>query len=291
MPAREPARLKPLQEGMPDGKSNMSRGAYRGIYCSLLDDPDFQRLSAHARHVFLTVRLCAQAGPAAIFRYYPSVIAEQTGLTAAQVEHALTELAQGERPWIVREGVVLWVRNGLRHDPTMRLSDRKHRVSVVRALDGLPKLKIVLTFCDYYQIARPSEGPSVTLPDNVASGSPKRESRVESRESEARKGHGAILADDAFVVALKVLPAYEGVDVDRELSKMDAWLMTPRAHGKRKTRGFVVNWLNRAERTMSPNGPAPKPARPYGINTGPPQPPKEDLIDVHNLDLYRKAKP
>lgn len=119
---------------------------------------------------------------------------------------------------------------------------------------------------------------------------PVRSGPVSSVEQK-KKTSGAVLTDDAFIAMLKANPAYEGIDIDREDGKMDAWLLTPRGRGKKKTRGFFVNWLNRAERTMSPNGPAPQPSRPYGINTGPPPTPKDQLIDVHNLEQYRKAKP
>jgi hypothetical protein len=59
------------------------------------------------------------------------------------------------------------------------------------------------------------------------------------------------LADVEFVAALKANPAYAGIDIDREFGKMDAWLSTPRGRGKQKTRGFVVNWLNRVDRPLS----------------------------------------
>jgi uncharacterized phage protein (TIGR02220 family) len=166
----------------------MGRGVYRGIYSALPDDPDFQRLSPVARLTLYTVRLCAQAGPGVIFRYYPELLRRQTGLTGGQLERALAELEQ-ER-WIVREGVVLWVRNGLRHDPALRLTDRKHRAAVLRALDSLPRLAIVLTFCDYYGLPRPFEGPSEALArpiEGVArSGSPNTEDRRQTPYSPPR---------------------------------------------------------------------------------------------------------
>lgn len=131
------------------------RGVYRGIHSSLLDDPDFQHLSAHARQVFLTLRLCRDAGPAVIFRYYPEVVARQTGLSANRVETAMVELERPplrQPPWILREGVVIWIRNGLRHDPNLRLSSSKHRAAVIRQLEGLPRGQIVARFCEYYEL-------------------------------------------------------------------------------------------------------------------------------------------
>jgi uncharacterized phage protein (TIGR02220 family) len=74
------------------------------------------------------------------------------------VEAALCELE--EHDWIRREGVILWIRNGLRHDPSMRLSNKDHRKSVERAISELPRLPIVLSFCEYYEIAQPANWPS-----------------------------------------------------------------------------------------------------------------------------------
>ena len=71
----------------------------------------------------------------------------------------------------------------------------------------------------------------------------------------SNRGHGIVLTDDAFLAALKLNPAYEGIDIDRELGKLDAWLMTPRGRGKQRTRQRIVNWLNRAERPMAPSVP------------------------------------
>lgn len=52
---------------------------------------------------------------------------------------------------------------------------------------------------------------------------------------------------DEFLTKLKTNPAYSGIDIDRELAKMDAWLQTPKGKGRKKTRGFIVNWLNKVD--------------------------------------------
>ena len=137
------------------------RGVYRGVFSVLLDDPDFQVLSAPARHTFLTLRLCAQAGPACIFRFYSAVLCAQTGYSVKAIERALKELEKGT--WLLREGPVIWLRNALRYDPYLRLSDTKHMKAVEKWISGLPRVGLVLSFCDYYQITRPFEDPSMTL--------------------------------------------------------------------------------------------------------------------------------
>ncbi len=58
----------------------------------------------------------------------------------------------------------------------------------------------------------------------------------------------ALLSDEDYIKSLKTNPAFEGIDIDKELSKLDAWLLTPRGKGKLKTRQRIFNWLCRAEK-------------------------------------------
>lgn len=134
------------------------RGLYRGVYSAMLDHPDYQTLSSAARLTLLTLRLCTQNTVASIFRYYPTQLRVQTGQTPKVLEGSLVELETGH--WIERDGVVLWIRNGLRYDPYIRLGDPKHRTAVLRAISALPTCGLVSKFCDYYKITRPSEGSS-----------------------------------------------------------------------------------------------------------------------------------
>ena len=157
-----------------------SRGVNRSLYSALFDDPDFQALPAAARHTLLTARLCPQAGPGAIFICYPEILARQTGLSLRCIEGALKALEGAG--WIQREGLILWVVNGLRYDPTMHLSDAKHQKAVARAVAALPHLSIVLRFCEYYGITRPFDGPSETKTTLALPKTENREPRTENRE-------------------------------------------------------------------------------------------------------------
>jgi hypothetical protein len=154
------------------------RGAFRGVYCSLFDDRDWQRLTAHARLVLLVLRQCAQSGPAAIFRYYPAVLAEQTGLTVVELEAALQELERPapRQPWIYRdaESYVVWVRNGLRYDPHLTLANDNHVPAVERAVEALPRRPIVLSFCQYYGLGKPSgwDGDPMPMGSNGSGSAP-----------------------------------------------------------------------------------------------------------------------
>jgi len=71
-----------------------------------------------------------------------------------------------------------------------------------------------------------------------------KESKVkESKDSNTRLT--ARLSSKEFLDSLKDNPAYKGIDLERESAKMDVWLI---GHpGRKKTKRFVVNWLNKVE--------------------------------------------
>jgi hypothetical protein len=73
------------------------------------------------------------------------------------------------------------------------------------------------------------------------------ESTSESTSGARRaKSHGRESVTD-YVNNLKTNAAYAGIDIDREVGKMQAWLDTPRGRGRKLTRGFILNWLNKID--------------------------------------------
>jgi hypothetical protein len=130
-----------------------SRGVFRGVSSVLFDDPDYQHLSPHARLLLLTLRLCRDAGPSAIFEYATDKLMRQTGLPPKTLETAFKALETGH--WVQREYPIVWVRNGLRYDPLVRVTNPGHRDAILRSLAILPQYKIVKTFCEYYHLPYP----------------------------------------------------------------------------------------------------------------------------------------
>ena len=55
------------------------------------------------------------------------------------------------------------------------------------------------------------------------------------------------LPDAEFLASLATNPAYKGIDIGRELAKMDTWLALPRNAKLVKTRARIVAWLNRVD--------------------------------------------
>ena len=56
-------------------------------------------------------------------------------------------------------------------------------------------------------------------------------------------------AEPSFIEQLKTLPAYAHINIETEISKIDAWLLVNKH--RTKTKRFIINWLNRIEKPMS----------------------------------------
>jgi hypothetical protein len=262
-----------------------ARGVHRGIYCVLVDGPDFQALAPVTRHVFLTARLSPQAGPACIFRYYPEVLPVQTGWPRRKVERALRELI--ETGWAQLEDGILWLINGLRYDPTIRLSNPKHRAAVLRAIKGLPHRPIVARFCQYYNLQWLSDSHSIAIPElgspktETTRNNPKTETTREERPATTAEPSTAPAAaspptppatafrvNDEIQAALRQAPRLGAVsrlwsvefwraevrangaaDMPAEILKAEAWMAAnPRKAPRTDLPRFLHNWLSRADR-------------------------------------------
>jgi hypothetical protein len=55
------------------------------------------------------------------------------------------------------------------------------------------------------------------------------------------------MSDQDFISALKSNPAFKNINIDRELSLMDAWFLTPKGNGRKKTKRFILNWLSKID--------------------------------------------
>jgi hypothetical protein len=96
-----------------------------------------------------------------------------------------------------------------------------------------------------------------TLPPNI---------REVNISKEKRSAGAPPLSDIDFLKALKDNPAYKHINIDIELNKMDAYLLTHK--GRQKTRRFIVGWLNRIDRPLQ----ATPQRRAEPVDTRPPDP-------------------
>lgn len=84
--------------------------------------------------------------------------------------------------------------------------------------------------------------------------------KEETEKNNAGRKKPARLSEKDWLVSLRENEAYSHIDLEVELARMDAWLSTrPR---RKKTRKFIVNWLNRID---PPVGPGQKRTAPEGM--------------------------
>lgn len=69
------------------------------------------------------------------------------------------------------------------------------------------------------------------------------------------------LADDDWITELAGHEAYAGIDVRREVAKMKVWLTLPKNKGRKLTKRFVLNWLNKVDMPMTSTGTDPDQAQ------------------------------
>ncbi len=82
---------------------------------------------------------------------------------------------------------------------------------------------------------------------------------AEERKKEGNGIHNTIsdkpkrskLPDHEFMEELKKL--YPSINMEDQINKMKAWLLTPKARGRSLTRQFMVNWLNRCDSPVKTN--------------------------------------
>ncbi len=76
------------------------------------------------------------------------------------------------------------------------------------------------------------------------------EKRENREETESPIGPPATkkLTEEQFLESLKANQAYTHINLGVELARMDAWLSTK--PGRKKTRAFVVNWLNKIDKPI-----------------------------------------
>ena len=75
-----------------------------------------------------------------------------------------------------------------------------------------------------------------------------KESKVKESRVKRREDTNAQPSDIDFIKKLKANPAYQHINIDNELNKMDAWLLVHK--DRQKTRRFIVGWLNKIDKPI-----------------------------------------
>ena len=141
-----------LSRGMPE------KGSYRSVYSAIWDDPEFQSFKPITQLVFFALRTAKDCNFPCLFVFYPSILHERLpNVPSKGIEEGIGELIGSG--WIQYERPVLWVVKGFKNDPHRVPHNSKQIQGLVSILKTLPKLKIVESFAEYYEIPFKYDAP------------------------------------------------------------------------------------------------------------------------------------
>ena len=164
----------------------------------------------------------------------PPNLARMCGLTLEETEGCLAELAEAGVFEIDAEGVIFSRR-------MIRDEELRNKRAACGHLGGNPTLK------DNQKVGvcLSTEVKQKPTPSSSSSSSSSNTSSNEEVGADRKKTY---LLDDEFWAEMR--RHYPNIDVEAEHRKMDAWLLA--RPGRKKTRQFVINWLNKVEPALAP---------------------------------------
>jgi hypothetical protein len=96
----------------------------------------------------VTLKIHSDNNIVEIFPVFVEDLCLRTALSPEKVSEALEDLRRSG--FIRRESGFVWIRNGLKYNPSISLSNDNHLKKIERELNSLPKLNIVNSFCRRY---------------------------------------------------------------------------------------------------------------------------------------------
>lgn len=220
--------------------------SYKLIHETFWTDPKVKELSVKNKLLFLYCITNPHSHYSGIYYLPESVIKEETGLSKKEIRYGIDTLSERYLVKYDPQISCIWVVKMFK----FQAQGEKQLKGIENHLKILHNSSLIKDFLDYYaelQIL-------YQYPINTVSGMYHTENSKQKTEYNIQKHVSSkemtVISDSDFIETLKENPAYKGIDIDRELAKMDAWLLTPAAKGRKKTRRFIVNWLNRIDKPV-----------------------------------------
>jgi uncharacterized phage protein (TIGR02220 family) len=159
-----------------------NKGAYRSVYCSIWDDPEFQSFSPGAQLIFFNLRTNRDCNYPCIYTFYKTTLEERIpGMSRENLASGWDELERSG--WIRYERPILWIVKGLQNEPTFVPGNENHRLGVDNILKSLPKLRILEEFREYY-------GDTLRIPSGYPTPYPPDQGKGEGEGKGEGKGEG-----------------------------------------------------------------------------------------------------
>ena len=195
--------------------------------------------------------------------YLPfSYILNDTGLSEKGALKGLQRLSEVSFMGYDRDSEVVFVYEMAKWQIGESLHPNDKQVKGIQSLyDNLPENPFLSKFFDLYadrfhlKNRRGSEGASMDLRSTETETETETEVKIEelarSSEKTARSSQRRGLSDDEWLSRLKADAAYAHIDFPQELAKMDQWLKLPKNSRRKKTRQFILNWLNKIDKPVA----------------------------------------
>ncbi len=150
---------------------------------------------------------------------------------------------------------IIYIPNFIKHNPITNPNQKK---AVKKIFNELPKSFLLNEFI------KKNEGLMKELNEGLKQELNEVLSYTEE-DTEEEEEVSTQTKDFDFVSSLKINPAYSHINLEIELSKMDAWLLLPKNKGRKKTSRFILNWINKIEKPFQISQPQTKEGPPPEI--------------------------
>lgn len=233
---------------------------YRRIDPRIWTDEKFRQLTSEQQRIALYI-LTAQSNRIGLFSFSPGKACEDLETLPPTFRKGFLKVCQTLKWEWDSAARVLYLPTWWRYNPP---ENANNVIGNLKDLDDLPetpllaRFSINTTYLSEELIETFAQTLAKRYPQRSLKRSPSQEREQEQEQEEEKIAvphsagtatppkHKVELSDEEFIAALKMNSAYRQLDVDLELGKLDAWLLTPRGRGKKKTRQRIVSWLNKA---------------------------------------------
>lgn len=224
----------------------MKRPSFQFYPGDWLRDAALRSCSAAARGLWMDM-LCFmhEGSPYGYLKVNHKVIlspnlARMTGLTLEETEGCLAELRDAGVFQVDEDGAMFSKR-------MVRDEDVRNKRAMGGHLGGNPALMVAPKVAPKVAGRLTSEVNRKPTPSSSSSSSSS--NKASSNEEATRHRKMAFLLDEEFWAEMR--RHYPEIEVETESRKMDAWLLA--RPGRKKTRQFVINWLNKVEPPLKPS--------------------------------------
>lgn len=146
----------------------MAKGAkrsaawYTSTYSTILDSPEYERLSLYASAAWWALKHCPENNQLGIFVFFNEQVRHRAKLQPEHVQDAIRELERGR--WAKTDGRWIWLRNHLKFDPHYSPDNPNHVKGLIAKIEALPRMPLLAEFVAYYKTVKHPDTGTAYIP-------------------------------------------------------------------------------------------------------------------------------